>query len=162
MYSHIKHVSLALCQQENMDAPSRSTWKTSRLFSHAEKHGHLYFAKIRWYNEIICVLPDNKPRTRDFFPLFCQSLLCYGGWRGCCALSFSLPASRLWLTAGPLSSLLLLNQSWCSLQKNLLDESCFLRYSYQETPAILNERQHLDNYTITLMAGSIFKGNFCQ
>lgn len=106
MYSHIKHASLALCQQENMDAPSRSTWKTSRLFSHAEKHGHLYFAKIRWYNEIICVLPDNKPRTRDFFPLFCQSLLCYGGWRGCCALSFSLPASRLWLTAGPLSSLL--------------------------------------------------------
>lgn len=106
MYSHIKHASLALCQQENMDAPSRSTRKTSRLFSHAEKHGHLYFAKIRWYNEIICVLPDNKPRTRDFFPLFCQSLLCYGGWRGCCALSFSLPASRLWLTAGPLSSLL--------------------------------------------------------
>lgn len=66
-YSLIKHVSLALCQQENMDAPSRST-KQAGCFSHAEKQdGQLYFTKI---SDTSCsdIIPDNKPQNRDFFP----------------------------------------------------------------------------------------------
>lgn len=69
-YSLIKRISLALCQQENMDAPSRSTWKTIRLFFSRRKNKMATHISEQnsdtWYSEMISVLPDNKPRNRDF------------------------------------------------------------------------------------------------
>lgn len=100
--------------------------KQAGCFSRAEKqNGHLDFVKflLDLFHPSYLI---TSLEIAIWFPLFCESLLCYGGWRGCCALSFSLLASRMWFTAGPVmgpvSSPHLLNRTWRSFLKSMLVE----------------------------------------
>lgn len=147
-------MSVLLCVNKKTWTLHHAAHEKQAGFSQAEKHGHLYLAKTRsWYNEIISVLPDNKPQNRDFFPPLLSVVVVL--WR--------MEMLRLVLLSACVTDV---THDWTTLlsaapQPNLMMLVVELASWLQLFPLYLPFYER-SRYTITFMTVSTFKWNFCQ